>query len=837
MSLTPTPVAGGGILPSNYYFALKNDPGLNQTLSLSSNTLSISGGNSVNIADATTVSTSAVKLTAQSYVAGFNATNFTSKVISEGVIQSSPPLGNGSAVLNGGLAEVTIGATVGNPKVVFEKAPAPNAAIDYDGTNINMSSLHVSTCIADTALLSTVQLGYEVLDSLGNPGSAGQVLQSSGAGLPVVWGAGVAGAVTAVVGGSNINVDSTNPIAPVVNLSTSISIPSSITCSTINGVNPALSLTASDSVQMITPNTALGVNETAAAAYIFAPNEVRLSTATFNLINNDSNSVSFNLGNFAVIGSAQVGGSGVDGISRVYDSSNDYHTDVYPSSITFNSSNVSLGTEVAMKFVEPYQIHLVADDSALPAKIIVDGQNGAMRLQAAINDAQINFNSVNGGSLVDGIKISTGDNPGRVEISTNRILLQTAQNGGDWFKMDIDSSLPQVLTETPMNYLLNAGTLSITTSNYGGVDINPGQSLNVYAGNDIQMTATGSIRGQTTNSVVLGDEAGASNGTFLQIRDDTKRIYATGGSNVFDMDGLNGVVNIVATSNVNITNGSTLNTTFYNGGMDLNFGSIDNASYISVTGNMNTTGAARIIMNEQSTLNSVFIDNNGSNLSITNGGVASLSDATFSGFPVVNLQAATPKLQLSASSGIPADVRYDGTNLLLTANNAQTSLVVNGSNTEIRGEAVSSTPAALVFNDTTAGTYVKQAYNGSYELKLDNDLASTDYINQQLAATTGGNSGIVIKSEKGHIKFHNSSDVEKAKINYVQSSNKLNLECLGTGGEIAIIAGTDGITLNSAGDLILSGAALASGSAGGNSGNHLRIKLNGVFYKISLLND
>jgi hypothetical protein len=37
--------------------------------------------------------------------------------------------------------------------------------------------------------------------------------------------------------------------------------------------------------------------------------------------------------------------------------------------------------------------------------------------------------------------------------------------------------------------------------------------------------------------------------------------------------------------------------------------------------------------------------------------------------------------------------------------------------------------------------------------------------------------------------------------------------------------------------LIINGTALESGSSGGNSGQHLRIKLNGTYYKIALQND
>jgi len=39
------------------------------------------------------------------------------------------------------------------------------------------------------------------------------------------------------------------------------------------------------------------------------------------------------------------------------------------------------------------------------------------------------------------------------------------------------------------------------------------------------------------------------------------------------------------------------------------------------------------------------------------------------------------------------------------------------------------------------------------------------------------------------------------------------------------------------GDLVLTGTHLQSGTSGGNSGQHLRIKFNGVYYKIALQND
>jgi hypothetical protein len=38
-------------------------------------------------------------------------------------------------------------------------------------------------------------------------------------------------------------------------------------------------------------------------------------------------------------------------------------------------------------------------------------------------------------------------------------------------------------------------------------------------------------------------------------------------------------------------------------------------------------------------------------------------------------------------------------------------------------------------------------------------------------------------------------------------------------------------------DLIFTGSSIISGSAGGNSGQHLRIKINGTYYKIKLEDD
>ncbi len=133
MSLLPRTNNSAG---SEIYFALKSEIPVAQTLSQNGNTISLSGGGgSVNVASATAVALSTQKLTATTYDLGFNATNFSGLVKSEGEIISAPNLGQGSATLNGGLAEVTVGAVppASLPKVRFQKSGFPDATMEYTG--------------------------------------------------------------------------------------------------------------------------------------------------------------------------------------------------------------------------------------------------------------------------------------------------------------------------------------------------------------------------------------------------------------------------------------------------------------------------------------------------------------------------------------------------------------------------------------------------------------------------------------------------------------------------------------------------------------------------------
>lgn len=138
MSLIPTNVASAN---ENYYFALDAVVNVPQVLSQSGNTVTLSnGGGSVNIASTTSVATSAQKLTAQTYSTGLNSTNFAGQVIATGLIRSAPPLGAGSATLNGGSAEVTIAAATADPTLRYQKDLSPDATIAYDGTTLNVDT-------------------------------------------------------------------------------------------------------------------------------------------------------------------------------------------------------------------------------------------------------------------------------------------------------------------------------------------------------------------------------------------------------------------------------------------------------------------------------------------------------------------------------------------------------------------------------------------------------------------------------------------------------------------------------------------------------------------------
>jgi hypothetical protein len=232
MSLCPSTVSSGGLLPEDFYFALKSDIAPPQVLSQNANTVSLSGGGgAVNIASTSAVALSTQKLTAVTYDTGLLETNVA------GILNVGLGSAIGSTRVEG--AKIVIQRDLADPQIEFVKGVNVER-IKYDGTKL---------------LMGPVGIDGEIYDNFGSPGAAGQQLQSSGPGLPFVWGAGSGVGLTAVVAGSNIGVDNTNPIAPIVNVAISSTLDmlgQEITNAldvTIKGTNPSVDFENSTGVQ------------------------------------------------------------------------------------------------------------------------------------------------------------------------------------------------------------------------------------------------------------------------------------------------------------------------------------------------------------------------------------------------------------------------------------------------------------------------------------------------------------------------------------------------------------------------------------------------------------
>lgn len=118
------------------------------------------------------------------------------------------------------------------------------------------------------------------------------------------------------------------------------------------------------------------------------------------------------------------------------------------------------------------------------------------------------------------------------------------------------------------------------------------------------------------------------------------------------------------------------------------------------------------------------------------------------------------------------------------------------------------------------------------DMKITNNRHANTIRLDANSATTG----VVVKSANGSVRFNDSTDTEKATVKYAELTNKITVAAPGAG-QVALDAGTGGLTLATDADLVLDGAALLSGTAGANLPLHLRIKLNGTYYKIQLKAD
>jgi hypothetical protein len=158
----------------------------------------------------------------------------------------------------------------------------------------------------------------------------------------------------------------------------------------------------------------------------------------------------------------------------------------------------------------------------------------------------------------------------------------------------------------------------------------------------------------------------------------------------------------------------------------------------------------------------------------------------------------------TASSSGAGNMTFNGKSAGITNINA-TTIGINAS-------------SILTMSATGAGAYMSATINDDISLTSvggDIDLISN-----------GAGKSINLTASLGSVAITATTD------NLVlQGGTLAQLEGTGIGADVVIKPET------TAGDLVFEGANIQSNTSGGNSGEHLRIKLNGVYYKIKLEND
>jgi hypothetical protein len=277
----------------------------------------------------------------------------------------------------------------------------------------------------------------------------------------------------------------------------------------------------------------------------------------------------------------------------------------------------------------------------------------------------------------------------------------------------------------------------------------------------------------------------------------------------------------------------------------------DNMSPSSAT--LTVAGTGVTTLNTGSTLNVFTMAISGGNLIMTkdpNNQSASIvndSDMTVS-TTYGNLNLESPYYTFVRGGGGTSVMEMYNGYIAMTANSGPISMTVpNETNVAITtggkmsidqtGLTSGNDPIYSLKNvDGNEATIRKQAAGSGDALFIDNNapIIMAPSGDQCIKMLTGGVTELT--GDSSQVRFLNATAVQKATLNYADLTTKVTLECPGSG-EVALDAGTGGLTLATDGDLVLDGAAIISATAGSNSGQHLRIKLNGVYYKIKLEND
>jgi hypothetical protein len=260
--------------------------------------------------------------------------------------------------------------------------------------------------------------------------------------------------------------------------------------------------------------------------------------------------------------------------------------------------------------------------------------------------------------------------------------------------------------------------------------------------------------------------------------------------------------------------------------------------------NLSTEGNMFIYTQTMSSSISIGANNGTAQMLISDTGGAGTIDLTTSGVGNININSGSKVVMSCSDFEIPSNQSIStvsGTSVDMDVGSgaAHFTMAYNGTDGTASLTATTSVGISAGSMDfTTSSGGVIMDLNGSLEIKTDSNFKTE--ISQ----------GVDIQSSRTDIQSN-----EYVLVN-VASAVQLNMSSCGTASLTATDPSTGGggfLTIDNAGvtlaassgncdittptDLVLNGTNLSSISAGGSSGNYLRIKLNGTYYKIALLQD
>jgi len=436
-----------------------------------------------------------------------------------------------------------------------------------------------------------------------------------------------------------------------------------------------------------------------------------------------------------------------------------------------------------------------------------------------------------------------------IDIDFNRIELSDNNTTVTISAIGLQNSNP---TGLRMDCILNMNENNVTNVNYLGfyneININDNYN-NSIIGNNTDLT----LSSESTLSLITTSGVGQPN-----------HINIKSGSDIV-LESENGVINLLSnTAGINLTSGDgTI------GGPDINLISPIGGINLLTNNDMNFTANAGglvatmdyiqlIATNQYINLDAL------NNITIT----SSNSDVNLDASNNINITSSNGEVNLSGISfnlsSTDSTISDSGSGLEITSTSSVS--LISGTNEAIilnSGEYIEMNPntyikmdsgeqinlnTSLLFDIILDTSYLRFK-NG---IKITDDTENNKIVgtNDELALSSEGIISLTTTSGVGQLHNININSAGDILIVSSSSSNMtapsgLYINTAGTNVGDGIIHFTGAyssdsfqITTNDlTGDLVFTGTHLQSNSSGGNSGEHLRIKLNGVYYKIALQND